>query len=84
MQVGSIPEKERIRIKAIIDGGVVDKSSISTDMFDTVQKVVFNEMFHNTFLRFVTSPEYTQMHEDIKNAYNKVGGTRGYRSHPAM
>lgn len=54
-----------------------DQASISTDMFDTVQKVVFKEMFYNTFQRFVDSPEYVQMHEDIKNAYNKVGGNVG-------
>lgn len=74
MQVGSIPAAERIRIKSIIDAGMLDQASISTDMFDTVQKVVFKEMFYNTFQRFVETPEYVQMHEDIKNAYNKVGG----------
>lgn len=41
-------------------------------MFDVVQKVVFKEMFYNTFQRFRDSPEYAKMQEDIKNAYNKV------------
>eukprot|EP00903_Cladosiphon_okamuranus_P006169 g6066.t4 len=72
LQVGSIPAEERAKIKDIIDAGLVDKSVISTDMFDVVQKVVFKEMFYNTFQRFVDAPEYSQMHADIKNAYNKV------------
>lgn len=74
LQVGSIPAAERIRIKSIIDAGMLDQACITTDMFDTVQKVVFKEMFYNTFQRFVDTPEYVQMHEDIKNTYNKVGG----------
>ena len=73
MQVGSIPAEERAKIKGIIDAGLTDKTVISTDMFDVVQKVVFKEMFYNTFQRFVVAPEYSQMHADIKNAYNKVG-----------
>lgn len=72
MEVGSIPAEERGKIKAIIDAGVKDKAGMSTDMFDVVQKVVFKEMFYNTFQRFVLTPEYAQMHDDIKNAYNKV------------
>ncbi|CAM9198692.1 unnamed protein product, partial [Hapterophycus canaliculatus] len=73
LQVGSIPAEERSKIKNIIDGAEIDKAgSISTDMFDVVQKAVFKDMFYNTFQRFVTSPEYTKMRNDIKNAYNKV------------
>ena len=71
-QVGSIPAEERAKIKGIIDAGVKDKAGMSTDMFDVFQKVVFKEMFYNTFQRFIVSPEYAQMHADIKNAYNKV------------
>lgn len=73
MQVGSIPAEERAKIKGIIDAGLGDKAAISEDMFDVVQKVVFKEMYHNTFQRFVIASEYSQMHADIKNAYNKVG-----------
>ncbi|CAB1096140.1 unnamed protein product [Ectocarpus sp. CCAP 1310/34] len=75
-QVGSIPAKERAKIKHIIDAGMVDKagnkSGITTDMFDFFRKAVFKEMFYNTFQRFSSSPEYAQMHADIKNAYNKA------------
>lgn len=53
---------------------MTDSAAITTDMFDVVQKVVFKDMFHNTFCRFIDSPAYAKMHEDIKNAYNKVGG----------
>lgn len=71
VQVGSIPAEERMRIKTIIDAG--DRTAISTDMFDEVQKLVFKEMFYNTFQRFIDTPAYVRMHHDIKNAYNKVG-----------
>lgn len=79
-QVGSIPKEERTRIKDTIDGAGIDKAgSIPTDMFDVIQQTVFKDMFYNTFQRFVASPEYTKMRDDIKNAYNKVslggGGT---------
>lgn len=74
LQVGSIPAEERVRIKGLIEAGSTDRTAISTEMFDTVQKIVFKEMFHNTFERFASSPSYAQMHEDIKNAYNKVSG----------
>lgn len=80
-QVGSIPAEERAKIKHIIDAGVVDKagnkSGISTDMFDFFRKAVFKEMFYNTFQRFSASPEYAQMHADIKNAYNKASDRPG-------
>lgn len=56
----------------MIDAGSTDRSAISIDMFDGLQKVVFNEIFYNTFQRFIETPAYAQMHEDIKNAYNKV------------
>ncbi|CAM9445793.1 unnamed protein product, partial [Sphacelaria rigidula] len=72
LQIGSIPAEERARIKDIIDAGSTDRSAISTDMFDGLQKIVFNEMFYNTFQRFVETPAYTAMREDMKNAYNKV------------
>ncbi|CAM9270961.1 unnamed protein product, partial [Scytosiphon promiscuus] len=73
LQVGSIPAEERTRIKDTIDGVGIDKAgSVPMDMFDVVQKVVFKEMFYNTFQRFVASPDYTKMRDDIKNAYNKV------------
>ncbi|CAM9589182.1 unnamed protein product [Ectocarpus sp. 12 AP-2014] len=79
--VGSIPAEERAKIKHIIDAGVVDKagnkSGISTDMFDFFRKAVFKEMFYNTFQRFSSSPEYAQMHADIKNAYNKASDWPG-------
>lgn len=70
--MGSIPAEERARIKTIIEAGVTDRTAVTQDMFDVVQKVVFKEIFYNTFQRFVDSPEYAKMHEDIKNAYNKV------------
>lgn len=71
--MGSIPAKERENIKSIIEAGLKDRTAISADMFDSVQKLVFKEMFYNTFQRFVNSPKYAQMHKDIRNAYNKVG-----------
>ena len=75
-QLGSIPAEERARIKNTIEASVADRSAITADMFDVVQRLVFKEMFYNTFQRFVDSPEYARMHEDIKNAYNKVPGRR--------
>ncbi|CAM9966990.1 unnamed protein product [Ascophyllum nodosum] len=72
LELGSIPAEERARIKNTIEASVADRSAITADMFDVVQRLVFKEMFYNTFQRFVDSPEYARMHEDIKNAYNKV------------
>lgn len=70
--MGSIPAEERARIKTIIEAGVANRTAVTQDMFDVVQKVVFKEIYYNTFQRFVDSPAYTRMHADIKNAYNKV------------
>lgn len=72
LQIGSIPAEERAHIKGIIDAGNTDRNAITTDMFDGLQKIVFNEMFYNTFQRFVETPAYGAMREDMKNAYNKV------------
>ena len=54
-QLGSIPAEERARIKNTIEAGVADRSAITADMFDVVQRLVFKEMFYNTFQRFVGS-----------------------------
>lgn len=70
--MGSIPAQEREKIINTIEAGLKDRRAITADMFDSVQKLVFKEMFYNTFQRFANSPKYDQMHNDIKNAYNKV------------
>lgn len=59
-------------MKERIDAGATDATAITADMFDEVQKAVFEEMFHNTYQRFKDSPAYEKMKSDIKNAYNKV------------
>ncbi|CAN0459948.1 unnamed protein product, partial [Discosporangium mesarthrocarpum] len=74
LQIGGISPEERDHLERMIKESQKDRSIVSTELFDNVQRRVFNEIYHNTYQRFLNSDLHKKMVNEVKNAYNKASG----------
>ncbi|TYZ66726.1 hypothetical protein PybrP1_007512 [[Pythium] brassicae (nom. inval.)] len=49
-----------------------DPHLMTAEFFDPIMANIVNDMCHNTFMRFKTTPEYEVYKHDVKETYNKV------------
>jgi Regulator of G protein signaling domain len=50
----------------------LDDDPISAHLFDKVQSTVLKDMYFNTFVPFKATPQYEELRNNMRNAYNKV------------
>jgi hypothetical protein len=73
LQLGGLTPADRENLKSVLDRSKEDRDLITTALYDKVQQLSFLDMFHNTFVRFKTSKEYSEMRKCLRDAYNRVG-----------
>lgn len=72
LQIGGLEPNEATTFKEHIDNSRIDKDTLTIDLFDTVQRRCFHQIFQHVFCPFKGTEPYQQLTMQIENKYNRV------------
>ena len=72
LMIGSASPMERAKVEEGLKESRNDPSILTPTFFDTIQSKCFLDMYHNIFVPFKQTEEFTQLTTMLKNKYNRV------------
>jgi hypothetical protein len=72
LEVGELDPKEREKYKTDLDLSKDDPTLLTTEFYDRLQSRCFLAIFHNIYIPFKLTAEYTALSKQIKKRYNNV------------
>lgn len=72
LMVGVTTPQERERFAQLLKDSKDDPSILTPAFFDSIQSKCFLDMYHNIFLPFKQTEEFTLLNQQLKDKYNKV------------